>query len=224
MSLTTIFYFILILQPLGGVLESELLEDIFMRKLYAALMGIIIGAAVSLHAQPAWPGGFNGGLSPVQSPPEDSLISFLADLQNLQWVPPDALPSSGTYWVPLNGTTIAPYPVLPQGLGQQVYALPNGTYLVGTTTPASPALLEAQANAVLNLIGQAQTAQANQQMRALAWARGDGFPSPGGGDDGSGGYPAATFTPIILNTNLLWSKPRAFPTASSISISAFPRT
>ena len=101
---------------------------------------------------------------------------------------------------------VAPFPMLPPGANSSVYLLPNGTYLVDGTADAvggqSAATLEAQGNAVLNLIGQIQTAQAGLQLRAADAA--NGWPMPGGGGSGGGGGYTNQMVSIPLNTNMLW--------------------
>jgi len=158
----------------------------------------LVFALPLLHAQPAFTGGVNAGLLPVQAPLNDSIVQITAEANGLAPVPPGLAPLAGTFWVIQSASPEPePWPMLPPGLNPPVvYALPDGSYLVdATTAPATPALLEAQAQAVVNLIGQAQTAQLNQQTRALARALG----FEGLSDDDS----SATFAPPLL-TNLLW--------------------
>jgi len=123
-------------------------------------------------------------------------------------VPPDQVPQFGTFWVGGAGAagTAAPLPCQPIDPSLPIYAIAEGQFLVADTggEPAagSPtaAALTAQANALVNLITQIQTATARQRMRAM----GMDVPSPGGDGSGDGGgdYSPA-YSGVTINTNLL---------------------
>ena len=138
-------------------------------------------------------------------------MGFIADSVGLVQVSPDEVPVAGTFWLVLPGPdpVLAPYPIRPAATNCPIYVLENGAFLVDGTANArtsgeTPATLTAQANAVLNLLEQVQTAVASPQMRALARAM--GAPVPGdGGDAGTGvDISAGDFIPLILNTKNLW--------------------
>jgi len=160
-------------------------------------MGAILGPAFNLHAAPA-------SLS-AQPAAEDSIVSIVADAQGLPLVPPDQVPQFGTFWLGGAGGAV-PLPCSPIGL--PVYAIAEGQFLVADTSgePAADsttaAALTAQANALVNLITQIQTATARQRMRAMGM---NVPPSPGGDGSGDGGddYSPA-YSPMIINSNLLW--------------------
>ncbi len=178
-----------------------------------------------LHAQTAAVGSFSGDIMRVQPVQNDSIVSAVAEAQGLQLVPPDQVPLCGTFWTVLpgpGGGVGLPFPCPPLDPSLPVYAIADGQFLVDGTiggqailnTPQagrlaassmSAAALEAQANAVLNLITQVQTVAANRQMRTMARAMAMDASSPGdgGGDGGSDNYSnfASSYT---IDTNGLW--------------------
>jgi len=172
-----------------------------MRTIYALLMAGILGPAFNLHAAPT-------SLS-AQPAAEDSIVSIVAGAQGLPLVPPDQVPQFGTFWVGgASGTGgAAPLPCQPIDPSLPIYAIAEGQFLVADTGGGPPAgsptaaALTAQANALVNLIAQIQTAAARQRMRAM----GMDVPSPGGDGSGDGGddYSPA-YSPMIINSNLLW--------------------
>ncbi len=187
-----------------------------MSKSYAVLAGAVLGLGfiINLHATPAL-------LSP-QPVPADSIVSIVADAQGLTRVPPEQVPPFGTFWLVspgFGGCLTAPLPCPPTDPTMPIYSITDGIYLVDgmcgpvlpplrpgqlATSEAVNAALEAQANAVVNLIAQVQTAVANQQRRMLARAMGLDVPLPGGGGYGDGDYPLAEYPTLIIDTNRLW--------------------
>ena len=135
---------------------------------------------------------------PVQSATPDSIVQLTADAEGLALMAPADLPRSGTFWWMMAGGAPVPAPCPPQDLSVPIYQLADGQFLVDETggqvavnprrfgsqaqsTVASA--LAAQADEVVNLIAQAQTAVVNQQMRAM----GMDIPGFGGGGDGGDG-------------------------------------
>ena len=149
--------------------------------------GLIIGLHL-LHAQES--------AMQVQSAATDSIVQLAADAEGLALMAPADLPKNGTFWWVMAGGSPVPAPCPPLDLSAPIYQLANGQFLVDETggqvavnprrfgaqaqnTVASA--LAAQADAVVNLIAQAQTTAANQQMRAM------GMDIPGFGGGGEGG-------------------------------------
>ena len=181
---------------------------ILMKIIYVVLMGLILSPAFKLQAQTA---------------PADSVVQVTAEAQGLQRVPPGLVPPFGTFWEILPSSTISgiiPLPCPPFDPNLPIYAIADGVYLVdgtvGTEAAASTlqsgrmanrstaeAALLAQASLVVNLIAQVQNDAANQQTRAMARAMGLNIPSPGGGFGDGGDYSPA-YTPMQIDTNLLW--------------------
>ena len=174
-------------------------------------VAIISGLVASLnfvHAQTATVGSFNGNIAPVQTAQADSIVQIAAESQGLQQVSPADLPMGNTYWWVMPGGAAAPVPFLPQDLSTPIYQIADGQFLVDdtggqvtvnslqsrtqaqTTSSAVASALAAQANAVINLITQVQTAAANQQAQAMAGnTMAMGVPMPGdGGDSGTNSY------------------------------------
>ena len=183
-----------------------------------------------LHAQTAVVGGFNGDAAPVQSAPADSIVQIAAEAQGLELVPPDQVPPYGTFWMVLpetNGGVMPPFPCSPLDPSLPVYAIADGQFLVDGTvgsqttlnTPqagrlagssTSAAALAAQADAVVNLITQVQTAAASQQMRAMAQTMDSGVPSPPGegeeggeGGSGEGGWSGWSYPSNFLSLEIV---------------------
>ena len=140
---------------------------------------------------------------PVQLATTDSIVQLTADAEGLVPLAPADLPRNGTFWWVMPGGAPVPAPCPPLDLSAPIYQLADGQFLVDETggrvavnprrfgaqaqsTVASA--LAAQADAVVNLIAQAQTTAANQQMRAMSRAMGMDVPLPGegGGDGGDG--------------------------------------
>jgi hypothetical protein len=171
-----------------------------------------------LYAQTLTISSFNNNAMPVQPATPDSIVQVTAEAQGLQLVSPENLPPFGTYWEVMPYGIMAPLPCPPFNPALPVYAITDNIFLVDATggqLPANPhqtaamstaaAVNDAEeslATAVVNLINQVQTAQANQQTRMMAWAMGIDVPSPGGGDGGDYSSMFSGGTPI--NTNGLW--------------------
>jgi hypothetical protein len=188
---------------------------------------LVVGVVFSPHllrAQTATVGSFNGDIMQVQLAQTDSIVSIVAEAQGLQLVPPDQLPLYGTFWTVLpgpGGGVIPPFPCPPLDPSLPIYAIADGQFLVDGTiggqatlnTPqagrlaagsTSAAGLGAQADAVVNLITQVQTAAVNQQMRTMARAMGMDAPMPGdgGSDGGSNNYSNFTSSHTIDTNDL----------------------
>jgi hypothetical protein len=164
-------------------------------------------------------------MQPVQAQP-DSVVQVVADAQGLSLVPPDQVPPDGTFWTVLpgpDGGITPPFPCPPLDPSLPIYAIADGQFLVDgtvggqaalntpqagrlTASSTSEAALEAQADAVINLITQIQTAEANRQMRTMARAMGMDVPCPGGDDSGDGGdgYSPMFSSTYTIDTNGLW--------------------
>lgn len=103
-----------------------------------------------------------------ETTPTDSIVQITAESQGLELVAPEDWPRNGTFWlVMLGGGIMAPLPCPPQDTSLPVYQIADGQFLVDATggqvllnaahsTVASA--LEAQADAVVNLIGRIQEA------------------------------------------------------------------
>jgi len=185
-----------------------------MKKTQAVSVGIAFVLAITVisHAQ-------NKAIT-VQSAQEDSIVSAAAEEQGLQLMSLDQVPPYGTFWMVLPGSgggVILPFPCPPLDQSLPIYAIADGQFLVDGTigsqatfnTPqagrlvassTSAAALGAQADAVLNLITQVQTAAANQQTRTMARAMGMDVPSPGGD---SSDY-SSSYVAYMFDTNQLW--------------------
>ncbi len=178
-----------------------------------------------LHAQTAAVGSFSGDIVRVQPVQNDSIVCAVAEAQGLQLMPPDQVPLCGTFWTVLpgpGGGVGLPFPCPPLDPSLPIYAIADGQFLVDGTiggqatlntsqagrlaaSSMSAAALEAQANAVLNLITQVQTTAANRQIRTMARAMAMDASSPGdsGGDGGTDNYSnfASSYT---IDPNGLW--------------------
>jgi len=188
-----------------------------MKKIYVILVGVVLGLVFNIHAQTAVVGSLNNGLTPIQSATPDSIVQVTADAQGLAQIAPADLPRTGTYWLVMPGGVPVPAPCPPLDPGVPVYQMASGQFLVDATggkvavnprrfglraqatgdTTASA--LEAQANTVVSLISQVQTAAANQQMLAM----GLDVPSPGGGSSSTNGFYSDSFN-YTHPTNGLW--------------------
>jgi hypothetical protein len=183
-----------------------------MKRNRSFLIGIIIIGSLAmglnlLHAQAAMVGSFNNGLVAVQSASPDSIVQLTADAQGLTQVAPADLPHTGTYWLVMPSGFPAPAPCPPLDPGVPVYQMASGQFLVDETggqvavnprrfgmqaqsrSSAVTSALAAQANTVLDLITQVQTAAANEQMQAM----GLDVLSPGGGGSGTNGFYSDSF-------------------------------
>jgi hypothetical protein len=129
-------------------------------------------------------------------------VQLTAEAQGLPLVPPEQVPFCGTFWMVTSGSlgVAVPLPCPPIDPTLPVFQISDGIFLVdgtvgspvvvstprmrrlamasntGTTVEAA---LAAQADAIVNLITQIQTASANQPARMLArsWRR--AFPRRG---------------------------------------------
>ena len=168
-----------------------------------AIIGGLIALSGFIHAQVT--------TAPVQSVSgstgqPDSVVQIAADSQGLALVPSDQLPRVGTFWtVGSGGLCPVPYPCPVNDPNAIFYAIgPSGVFLVDATDGAvlqpsgrqamlgvsSATLIQEQLDSVLNLIGQVQGMQANEQATATMSASGAmspmGVPFPGvGGSDSS---------------------------------------
>ncbi len=120
----------------------------------------------------------------VQAQP-DSAVQIAAESQGLQLVPPEQIPECGTFWIVSDSKPTAPLPFLPSEYdpaSTPVFSLgTNGQFLVDATGGAVPqptgrqallgisssALLQAQADMVLDLIAQIQESQTNAELDDL---------------------------------------------------------
>jgi hypothetical protein len=189
-----------------------------MKKIYVILVGVVLGLVFNIHAQTAVVGSLNNGLTPIQSATPDSIVQVTADAQGLAQIAPADLPRTGTYWLVMPGGVPVPAPCPPLDPGVPVYQMASGQFLVDetggkvavnprrfglraqATGDTTASALEAQANTVVSLISQVQTAAANQQMLAM----GLDVPSPGGGGGGgTNGFYSDSFN-YTHPTNGLW--------------------
>ncbi len=172
----------------------------------------LVFALPLLQAQIAPFGISNNSLPPVEAAPPDawdSIVCLTADYNSLPLLPANQAPSVGTFWTIVAGPnkTALPFPCPPPGLNLPTYEISTGIYLVDdtfSTNPVTPADLEAQATATVNVISQVQTVVASQQMQSMSRAMGLGAPLPGFGG-GGGGSPALTNAPYVApnyGTNL----------------------
>jgi hypothetical protein len=174
------------------------------------IIGGLIRSLNFVHAQTATVGSFNGDIMQVQSAQSDSIVSVVAEAQGLQLVSPDQVPAYGTFWTVLpgpGGGVIPPFPCPPLDPGLHIYTIADGQFLVDGTANiggASAAVLEAQADAVVNLIDRIQATEANRQMQVMAGnMMAMDVPTPGdGGDGGTNGSFTSNYTPPDYGTNL----------------------
>jgi hypothetical protein len=174
-------------------------------------------------AQTAVVSGFSGEAVPVQAisetPPAqpDSVVAVTADAYSLSPTPLESLPvMGGTFYIVENNGVIPPFPCLPvQYWTCPAWAITDGIYLVDATggqVPEVPrrlarqsmtatavdsvqAAIDAQGNAVANLIEQVQDAQ---MMRETAAMFGLDMPMLDSGSEYSANF-AYSF-----DTNALW--------------------
>lgn len=181
----------------------------------SAGIAFVLAITFSLHAQ-------NRAIL-VQPAQADSLVSIVAEAQGLQPVSPADLPIiGGTFWWVMPGGAAVPAPCPPQDLSAAIYQITEGQFLVDetggqvtvnslqsrtqtqTTSSTVASEVTLQADAVVNLITQIQTAAANQQPRATMQAMGMDVPSPGdGGDGGSNNYSGFSST-YTIDPDALW--------------------
>ncbi len=190
-----------------------------MKKARVVSVGIafVLATAFISHAQET--------ATTVPSASADSIVSLVAETQGLELVPPEQVPLCGTFWLvspDSDGGITAPLPCPPLNIyDDPIYAIAEGQFLVdgtgnsqttlntppiGRLAPSSvvAADLQAEAEALVNLIAQIQATEANQQMRTVSRAMGMDVPSPG--EDGSGeGGPSPMFSSAFtIDTNGLW--------------------
>ena len=198
-----------------------------MRKLYAALAGVVLVLACNLNAQSASVGSFNSIPMPIQSigdvPAQpDSIVAVAAESQGLSQIAQEDLPRGGTYWWVQPGGQAVPTPFPPPDMSQPIYQITDVQFLVDQTggqvvmnphrldlraaTTSAASAAAAQANAVVNLINQVQTTTANQQMRTMIRSMGMDSLTPDGTDGSSdSGDSSPDFTSTYcIDTNGLW--------------------
>ena len=164
----------------------------------------VFPAIISLIAQT-----FSGtvqSVSVAQTVTADSIVSIVADAQELPLIPPEEVPLAGTFWtaLPDPGGGIVPMPCPPYDPNAKIWIIAEGQFLADTTTNANnlnAAALEAQGEMAMNLITQIRTMGANRQSQAM----GMDVPMPGDGGESSGGegYPGFNST-YGVDTNQLW--------------------
>lgn len=187
-----------------------------------AVAGVLFCAGGGF-AQTAVVSGFSGEAVPVQPIGEvqpaqsDSVVAVTADAYGLSQTPLESLPvMGGTFWIVETNGVIPPFPCLPvQYWNCQAWQMADGIYLVDATggqVPEIPrrlarqamtansvnsvqAAVDAQGNAVANLIEQVQNAQFMRDMAAMF---GMDAPMLDGGNDYSANF-AYSF-----DTNALW--------------------
>ncbi len=185
-------------------------------------IGIILLAASMvfsphlLRAQVLTVSTLNSDATPIQPTTPDSIVQITAEAQGLQLVSPDNLPPFGTYWEVMPYGVMAPLPCPPFDPTLPIYAITdNNIFLVDATggqllvnprrTTAMSAAVndaaESLATAVVNLINQVQTLEANRQARSMMRAMGMNVSddSDGGGDGFS-----PMFSSYMIDTNSLW--------------------
>jgi hypothetical protein len=152
----------------------------------------------------------------VRAQTSDDATSLEAEAAGLSLLPSDEIPvTGGTFWLvtsPTNGANgiMAPLPCPPPGIsGDSFYIMASGIYLVDAANDAnaSPSEIEAQANAVSNLITQVQaTTTPAQTSRAMGIHALDdsGPPSFSNTNDDGGNFYTNLFSLPPINTNLLW--------------------
>ena len=134
-----------------------------------------------LHAQTTATSGFN------QATP-DSIVRLTAESQGLELMAPADLPRSGTFWLVLPGGGAAPFPCPLPDSNAPVFQVTEDQFIVdctdGTVPPYKHRLgaqnandelaagLAAEAETVVNLINQIQTAAENERFRARCFVDG----------------------------------------------------
>ncbi len=169
-----------------------------------------------LRAQVLTVSTLNSDATPIQPTTPDSIVQITAEAQGLQLVSPDNLPPFGTYWEVMPYGVMAPLPCPPFDPTLPIYAITdNNIFLVDATggqllvnprrTTAMSAAVndaaESLATAVVNLINQVQTSEANRQARSMMRAMGMNV-SDDSDDSGDGFSPM--FSGYMIDTNSLW--------------------
>jgi len=126
----------------------------------------------------------------------DSIVAVTAEAYGLTQMAPADLPLVGTYWEVMPYGLMAPLPCPPWDLTQPIYAITDDIFLVdetggqvgltrnqAMTSQNVAAAVEAQGNALANLIDQIQETQFEQSM-AIAFGM-DVFTPGEGGDSGT---------------------------------------
>jgi hypothetical protein len=153
----------------------------------------------------------------TQSTQPDSIVQITAEAEGLSQVAPADLPPAGCYWTVTAAGNISPWPCLISGPIYPIYAITDDIFLVdatggqlpttaqladlnitSSTNAVSPA--DALGSAVADLIEQIQEKQMLRDTAMLAGVDLD----PGDAGDGTGGTITNSFTPLVINTNLLW--------------------
>ncbi|MGA2868757.1 MAG: hypothetical protein ABSF34_06325, partial [Verrucomicrobiota bacterium] len=152
----------------------------------------------------------------VRAQTSDDATSLEAEAAGLSLLPSDEIPATGgTFWLvtsPTNGANgiMAPLPCPPPNVsGDSFYIMAPGIYLVDAANDAnaSPSEIEAQANAVSNLITQVQATTATAQTSRAMGVRAldDSGPPSFSDTNGDGGdYYTNLFSLPPINTNILW--------------------
>ncbi len=145
----------------------------------------------------------------------DSIVAVVADAQGLSFVPAEQRPFYGTFWIVRNSVpcVLAPSPCPPLDPNVPVYAINSRQFLVDETAgqlllsrrnavnkASYAALVQMQADELLNFVDWIRTVQLQAEMRMLD---GDGPPIPGEGGEGGGGG-GLEASPIVYGTNDLW--------------------
>ena len=156
-------------------------------QVFGACMVIILGLIFVLHAQ--------------ETASTDSIVQIMAEAAGLERVSSNEVPRNGTFWLvspgPGSGIT-APLPCPPQDTSLPIYWIAEGQFLVdGTGGNTAASALEAQAEAVANLINSIQETQLN---RASARALGLDFPELGAGGADTNLYSSS----FSIDPNRLW--------------------
>src|SRR6202789_4030807 len=153
----------------------------------------------------------------VRAQTSDDATSLETEAAGLSLLPSDEIPATGgTFWLvtsPTNGANgiMAPLPCPPPNVsGDSFYIMAPGIYLVdaGGDANASGSEIEAQADAVSNLITQVEgeTATPSQTSRTMGvHALDDSGPPSFSDTNGDGGdYYTNLFSLPPINTNILW--------------------
>lgn len=143
------------------------------------LAGVVLGLAFNTNAQTAAISSFNAVAVPVQSigvvsAQPDSIVQIAAESQGLSTIAREDLPRGSTYWWLQSDDSAIPTPFPSADMSQPIYQIADGQFLVdqtggqvfmkrrqlgsGMATDSVAAAVAAQADAVVNLIGQVQAA------------------------------------------------------------------
>lgn len=181
-------------------------------------------------------GGFAQNVS-VQSSGEaqlgqpDSIVAVTANAYGLSQVAPSDLPMYGTYWLIDQNGIMAPLPCPPIDLTQPIYTVTANIFLVDATggqvapnrrlsarsmltssVESVQAAVEAQGNAIANLIEQIQSAQI---MQVTAQMFGMDISTSGGGNSGVYGADYSSYiVGYSFDTNQLWLEITNVPNGS----------